>query len=187
MNDCRLFFDGERRHFMTKRFDRDGERKLHLQSLCALGHFDFNQPDANSYDQAFMALPALNLGEEAARRIFRRMVFNVMARNQDDHTKNISFLMDGRGVWALAPAYDMTLAFNHDGAWTCRHQMAVNGKFDGFSRDDLMAVAERNGVNEAVRIIDEVAEAIAHWPDFAAQTDLSSKRVEEIGAVHRRL
>jgi serine/threonine-protein kinase HipA len=143
MSECRLFEESGRRHFMTKRFDRldDGE-KLHMQSLGALAHFDFNNPVAHSYEQALTVIRRLGLPMEAVEEQFRRMVFNVIARNQDDHVKNIAFLMDKSGKWSLSPAFDIMYAYNPSGAWTASHQMSLAGKRDGFTLADLKAVAE---------------------------------------------
>ena len=131
MGECRLLEEGGRRHFMTRRFDRaETGDKLHMQSLAALAHLDFNQPGANSYEQAFQVIRRLGLPSTAAEQQFRRMVFNVVARNQDDHVKNIAFLMDRSGHWSLSPAFDLVYAHNPEGRWTARHQMSINGKLD---------------------------------------------------------
>ena len=142
MSECRLLEENGRRHFMTRRFDRlaDGQ-KLHLQSLCALAHFDFNQAGAYGYEQALLAIRRLQLPMAAVEEQFRRMVFNVVARNQDDHVKNIAFLMNPLGEWSLAPAFDVTYSFNPAGAWTGTHQMTLNGKRDGFTREDFVLCA----------------------------------------------
>ncbi|MFI5356100.1 MAG: type II toxin-antitoxin system HipA family toxin, partial [Opitutales bacterium] len=135
MSECRLLEENGRRHFMTKRFDRlEGGRKLHMQSLGALAHFDFNHAGAYAYEQAFLAIRQLNLPRAAGEEQFRRMAFNLGARNQDDHVKNIAFLMNQRGEWALAPAFDVTYSYNPSGAWTATHQMTLNGKRDDFTR-----------------------------------------------------
>ncbi|HIZ51540.1 MAG TPA: HipA domain-containing protein [Candidatus Pseudomonas excrementavium] len=140
MNECRLLEEGGRRHFMTRRFDRD-ERggKLHMQSLCALGHFDFNQAGAYSYEQAMLVIRHLGLPMQAREEQFRRMAFNIIARNQDDHVKNIAFLMDRQGNWSLSPAFDVTYSYNPQGMWTGSHQMSMNGKRDGFMLEDFKA------------------------------------------------
>ena len=129
MSDCRLLEENGRAHFMTRRFDRgpDGG-KFHMQSLCAMGHFDFNQAGAYSYEQAFQTARRLQLPQPDLTELYRRALFNILARNQDDHTKNIAFLMDKQGRWSLSPAYDLTYSYNPSGEWTARHQMSVNGK-----------------------------------------------------------
>jgi serine/threonine-protein kinase HipA len=175
MSECRLLEEGGRRHFMTRRFDRlDGGEKLHMQSLCALAHFDFNHAGAYAYEQAFMVIRQLNLPMVAVEEQFRRMVFNLIARNQDDHVKNIAFLMDKAGRWSLAPAFDVIYSFNPDGDWTARHQMTMNGKRDGFTLADFRACAKsavmKRGRAEA--IVEEVRAAVAKWPDYAEQANV---------------
>ena len=141
MTDCRLLEENGRQHFMTRRFDRDDAgNKLHMQSLGALAHFDYNEPGSYSYEQAFLVMRQLQLPMQALEEQYRRMVFNLIARNQDDHVKNIAFLMDRDGQWSLSPAFDITWSFNPAGDWTATHQMSVNGKRDQFTRADLLAV-----------------------------------------------
>lgn len=182
MSECRLLEENGRRHFMTRRFDRlAGGGKLHMQSLCALAHFDFNQPGAYAYEQALLAIRQLELPMAAVEEQFRRMAFNIVARNQDDHVKNIAFLMDKQGRWSLAPAFDVTYSYNPSGAWTATHQMTLNGKRDGFALEDFLAAAKsavmKRGRAEA--IVEEVRATVVRWPEFAAQArvadDLSGK------------
>lgn len=183
-----LLEEGGRRHFMVRRFDRtDGGVKLHLQSLAGLAHLDFNQPDANSYEQAFDAIRRLGLGPDAAEEQFRRMTFNIVARNQDDHVKNIAFLMDRRGAWSLSPAFDLTYAYNPAGAWTGRHQMSVNGRRDGFTRADLRACARTASLKQrrADAILDEVVAAVAEWPRVAEGVGVREDHIRRIGATLR--
>src|SRR6185437_8322835 len=147
MSECRLLEEGRRRHFMTRRFDRlDDGSKLHMQSLAGLAHFDFNAAGAHSYEQAFDVMKRLELPMSSLEEQFRRMLFNVVARNQDDHVKNIAFLMDKTGAWTLSPAFDVTYAYNPDGQWTARHQMTINGKTDNFEQEDFRACAETAGL-----------------------------------------
>lgn len=170
MMPCRLLEENGRAHFMTQRFDRSAEgRKLHMQTLCALGHHDFNTPGATSYEQAFLLCEQLGLGMAAKEQLFLRMVFNVLAYNRDDHTKQIAFLMDKAGAWRLSPAYDMTYAFNPSGEYTSSHQMSVNRKRSGIHDEDFLAVAERQGLNGALakRLIARVRRAAADWLRFA--------------------
>jgi serine/threonine-protein kinase HipA len=178
MSECRLLEEGGRRHFMTRRFDRlaDG-RKPHMQSLCALAHFDFNQAGAHAYEQALLTIRQLNMPSDAVEEQFRRMVFNIIARNQDDHVKNIAFLMDKTGRWSLAPAFDVTYSYNPSGSWTDRHQMTMNGKRDGFTLADFRACA-RSAVmkrGRAETIIEEVRAAVEKWPEFAAQVEVGKE------------
>jgi serine/threonine-protein kinase HipA len=172
MSECRLLEEGGRRHFMTRRFDRPGGgARLHMQSLGAIAHFDFNAAGAYSYEQAFGVLRQLGLSMAAVEQQFRRMAFNIVARNQDDHVKNISFLMDRAGRWSLSPAYDVTYAYNPEGAWTARHQMTMNGKRDGFVRQDFRDCANAASMRRgrAEEILDEVVAAVRRWPEFAAE------------------
>ena len=175
LSECRLLEESGRRHFMAKRFDRlDGGEKLHMQSLCALAHFDYNHAGAYSYEQALLTIRQLNLPMEAVEEQFRRMTFNIIARNQDDHVKNIAFLMDKTGRWSLAPAFDVTYSYNPAGTWTAQHQMTMNGKRDGFTLADFRACAKsalmKRGRAEA--IIEEVRAAVAKWPEYAAQAQV---------------
>ncbi len=188
MSDCRLLEENGRRHFMTKRFDRLASgRKLHMQSLCAMAHYDFNMAGAYSYEQAFQVIRRLGLGMDAVEEQFRRMVFNIVARNQDDHVKNIAFLMDRAGQWFLAPAFDVTYSYNPDGAWTSKHQMTLNGKGDGFTLDDLKTCAKtammKNG--RAKTILAEVTETVGKWQDFAEEADVAAGWRNKIEATHR--
>jgi serine/threonine-protein kinase HipA len=188
MTECRLFEENGRRHFMTKRFDRldDGE-KLHMQSLAALAHFDFNNPVAHSYEQALTVIRRLGLTMDEVEEQFRRMVFNVIARNQDDHVKNIAFLMDKSGKWSLSPAFDIMYAYNPSGAWTASHQMSLAGKRDGFTLADLKAVAETASMKRgrAEAIAREVAKAVARWREFAATAGVAPRQIDMIADVHR--
>ncbi|MBN2201101.1 type II toxin-antitoxin system HipA family toxin, partial [bacterium] len=165
MTKCRLLEEGGRAHFMTRRFDWDRQgNKIHMQSLCAMGHYDFNMAGAFGYEQALAVIQRLNLGYPALREMFRRMAFNVIARNQDDHTRNIAFLMDHKGRWRLSPAFDVMWAFSSEGPWTNRHQMRINGKQDDFKRSDLLEVADGFGIREGSDIIEQVTEAVGRWP-----------------------
>lgn len=186
MSECRLLEEGGRAHFMTRRFDRlPGGGRLHLQTLCGLAHLDFNDPASHSYEQAFQVCRELRLPYPDTEQLYRRMVFNAAARNQDDHTKNIAFLMDPAGVWSLSPAYDVTYAYNPDGRWTGRHRMAMAGKREGIARADLLEVARTVGVKKPDRIIDEVREAVADWPAWAERAHLPAAQMERIAAAFR--
>ena len=183
MSECRLLEEGGRRHFMTRRFDRlDGGQKLHMQTLGALAHFDFNQAGAYSYEQALLIIRQLNLPMAAVEQQFRRMTFNIIARNQDDHVKNIAFLMDKAGQWSLAPAFDVIYSHNPVGDWTATHQMTMNGKRDGFTLADFRACAKsalmKRGRAEA--IIAEVHTAVSKWPDYAAQAQVADTWRQQI-------
>ena len=183
ISECRLLEENSRRHFMTRRFDRlpDGG-KLHAQSLCALAHYDFNNPGAYAYEQALMVIRQLGLPMQSIEEQFRRMAFNVVARNQDDHVKNIAFLMDRAGRWSLAPAFDMTYSHNPAGQWTSQHQMSINGRRDGFSMDDFRACAQSAMMKRgrATAIVEEVRAAVKQWPDYADKAGVSAQWREHI-------
>ena len=188
MSDCRLLEENGRSHFMTRRFDRDDAgNKLHMQSLGALAHFDYNEPGSYSYEQAFLVMRQLQLPMRDLEEQYRRMVFNLVARNQDDHVKNIAFLMDRTGQWSLSPAFDITWSFNPAGDWTATHQMTVNGKRDQFTRADLLAAGRsaqlKRGRTEA--IAEEVIAAVRDWPRTAAEAGVPDDRYREIQASHR--
>ena len=188
MSECRLLEENGRRHFMTRRFDRlVGGERLHMQSLGGLAHFDFNQPGAYSYEQALLTIRQLKLPMAAVEEQFRRMVFNVVARNQDDHVKNIAFLMNKQGEWSLAPAFDMTYSYNPSGSWTGTHQMTLNGKRDGFRRGDFEACAKSALMKRgrAATIVDEVTAAVKRWPEFAAKAKLAEQWLRKIQKQHR--
>ena len=170
MSECRLHHEGGRSHFMTRRFDRDiAGRKIHMQSLGAMRHFDFNDPSAYSYEQAVMTIRLLGLGMSAVEEQFRRAVFNIIARNQDDHVKNIAFLMDRFGQWTLSPAYDLTSAHNPSGLWTCDHQMSLAGRRNGFGRRDILQFADSVGVKRrrALTVLDKVSASVGDWSKHA--------------------
>jgi serine/threonine-protein kinase HipA len=185
MSPCRLLEENRRAHFMTKRFDRDGNTKHHLQTLCGLAHLDYRQKATHDVSQFLSTIDRLQLGYAAQEEAFRRIAFNVMAANCDDHTKNVSFLLREGQAWELAPAYDVTYAYNPKGEWTYQHLMAVNGKFAGISRDDLMVVADRFGVGTAPRVLQQVAEAVSAWPDFAKRAKVSAREVTRIRDHHQ--
>lgn len=180
MSECSLIEENGRAHFLTKRFDRKDGKKIHMQTLCGIAHYDYRIHRAYSYEQAFGVMRALRLPYSAATEMFRRMVFNVVVRNQDDHTKNISFLMAEDGQWQLSPAYDMGYAYNPQGGWTATHQMSINGKFDDINRDDLLTFARQNNIKEAESIIDEVRDTISQWPEMAKTCGVPSETVNRI-------
>ncbi len=180
MSESSLIEENGRAHFLTKRFDRRNGKKIHMQTLCGIAHFDYRLHKAYSYEQAFNVMRALRLSYSEAREMFRRMVFNIVVRNQDDHTKNISFLMDESGKWRLSPAYDMGYAYNPQGGWTATHQMSVNGKFEDITRTDLLTFASRNNIKDAALIIDEVCEAVSRWAAMARECDVPSVMTDAI-------
>lgn len=172
MTPCRLFEENGRRHFMTRRFDRmAGGEKLHMQSLGGLAHYDFNQAGATGYEQAMLVMRQLGLQMAAVEEMFRRMVFNILARNQDDHVKNVAFLMDKAGKWTLSPAFDMTYSFQPTGDWTSVHQMSLNGKRDDFTLADFKQCAKTVSMKRgrAETIIGDVRAVVARWHDYAEE------------------
>ena len=186
MMPCRLLNDGKNRHFMTKRFDRTAEgKKLHMQSLAAMGHFDFNAAGSTSYEQCFTILNTLGLGHHEKLDMFRRMVFNVAACNCDDHVKNISFLMDKSGKWTLSPAYDVSFAYNPDGAWTSSHQMSINGKRKNIAASDFETCARIAGLKnaEVKTVVSEICTSLSHWKEFAATAGVTGERAEAIAGL----
>ena len=180
MTECFIIEENGRAHFLTKRFDRKDGKKVHMQTLCGIAHFDYRLHRAYSYEQAFNVMRALRLSYAEARQMFRRMVFNVMIRNQDDHTKNISFLMEEDGKWHLSPAYDMGYAYNPNGGWTATHQMSINGKYDDITRNDLLTFASQNNIKDATSIIDEVCEATSHWGAIAKDCGVPDSVIDKI-------
>ena len=187
MNECRLLEENGRAHFMTKRFDREDNRKLHLQSLCALAHLDFRQKATHDYSQYLQTILALGLGMEALEQALLRIAFNVAARNCDDHTKNLAFLLPEGGRWRLAPAFDVTFAYNPRGEWTYQHLMSVGGKFSGIARDDLLALADRYGIGRAPKLIDAATAAVRAWPEFAHRAGVSAPDIDRISRAHELL
>jgi serine/threonine-protein kinase HipA len=186
MTDCRLLEESGRAHFMTRRFDRDARgEKMHVQSLCAMGHYDFNAAGEYGYEQAFSVIQQLNLGYDTLREMYRRMVFNVLARDQDDHTRNIAFLMDQTGRWRLTPAFDVIWSYSPRGTWTNRHQMTINGKRDEFRRADLLTIPEQHGIKDAEALLEQVGDAVAGWPRFAKEAGVTSDQQRAISKTHR--
>lgn len=189
MTPCRLHLEGGRAHFMTQRFDRTQTgQKLHMQSLAALRHFDFNAAGAYAYEQAIETIRRLDLPADDIEQQFRRAVFNILIRNQDDHVKNIAFLMNRRGEWRLSPAFDVCYAYNPAGAWTHQHQMSLNGKRDGFTMDDLVAFGGFCGLKrpKAEAIIRDIDAVVATWPAMAEVAGVAPDDVRRIFASLRR-
>jgi serine/threonine-protein kinase HipA len=188
ISECRLFEENGRQHFMTRRFDRlEGGQKIHMLSLCALAHFDFNIAGAYSYEQALFTIRQLGLPMQTVEEQFRRMVFNIVGRNQDDHVKNIAFLMNKRGDWSLSPAFDMNYSYNPSGPWTSSHQMTLNGKGDDFVLDDFKACAKAASMKRgrAETIIEEVRTVVARWREYADEAGVNPEQREKIQSTLR--
>ncbi len=184
MSECSVLKEHNRAHFMTKRFDRVNGEKLHMQTLCSLAHYDYNDAYSWSYEDAFRVILKLNLGYPAIEQLFRRMVFNIIARNQDDHTKNISFLMDKNGNWKLSPAYDVTYAYDPKNKWMKAHQLSVNGKNDDIVREDVLLLAKEMNIKKAKTIIEEMNAVVRKWKKFAAIAEVPTKQMLAIGKTH---
>ncbi len=188
MEESRLLNENGRSHFMTRRFDRtETGQKIHLQSLCAMEHFDFKKPGAHSYEQALRTIRKLDMPMATIEEQFRRMTFNIIGRNQDDHVKNIAFLMDKSGNWSLSPAFDMTYSYNPQGDWTSRHQMSLNSKRDDFTIDDFKTCAKNSSMKrgQAEEIVDEVQTAVLQWKQFADKTGVPPVVAEGISKTQR--
>lgn len=188
MAECRLHHEGGRSHFMTKRFDRSQKgAKRHMQSLCAIAHYDYNQPASYSYEQAIQVIKRLELSREDIEQQVLRAFFNIVGRNHDDHVKNISFLMNRRGEWRLSPAYDITYAWHPNGDWTSQHQMSINGKRRGFIRDDLLSLAGLAGIKtpHANEMLDRVIDAVRNWDDYAEKAGVNEIQRDKIKTAHR--
>jgi serine/threonine-protein kinase HipA len=188
MTDCRLLEEHGRRHFLTRRFDRpDGGGKLHMQTVGALEHISYNEPGSYSYEQLMLLIRRLGLGTPIVQQQFRRMVFNVVARNQDDHVKNVAFVMDRDGGWRLSPAYDVVWAFSPGNRWLDTHQMTITGKRDDYTVADLRAVAELAGLprGRAESILADITEVVAAWPRVAGEVGVDEQLTERIADSHR--
>ncbi|KRA16216.1 MULTISPECIES: type II toxin-antitoxin system HipA family toxin [unclassified Lysobacter] len=184
MSPCRLLQENGRRHFMTKRFDREGNDKVHVQTLCALQHLNYKQRGTHAYEQLFMVATQLGLAPEALTQLFARMTFNVVAKNHDDHTKNHAFMLREGGAWEPTPAYDVTFAYNPSGEWTQQHLMSINGKFDAITKEDLLNVAARFSIPNAEKAISRVCEAVREWSGFAAEAGVQDAEIARIGQLH---
>ncbi|MCY4185928.1 MAG: type II toxin-antitoxin system HipA family toxin [Rhodobacteraceae bacterium] len=188
MTECRLHEEGGRAHFMTRRFDRTSAgKKLHMQSFGALMHFDFNDAGSYGYEQVLQAIKRLGLSRNDLEQQVRRTFFNILARNQDDHVKNIAFLMDQSGTWSLSPAFDVVYSYNPSGDWTSRHQMSISGKLDRFKTENLITFAGVGGIKKkkAQVILNEVSTAVSNWRNFASEADISQTDVNRIENAHR--
>jgi serine/threonine-protein kinase HipA len=182
MTECKLLEENGRAHFITKRFDRDhGKGKLHIQSFCAIAHYDFSEITSFSYEQLFETMRSMLLPYTDAEQLYRRMVFNVMARNCDDHTKNFSFSMDKTGQWKLAPAFDVCHSYRPGSTWVSQHSLSINGKRQNITRDDLLEVAKNMNIKKADTIIKQVNAVVSKWNDFAAQINVKSDLRDAVG------
>jgi serine/threonine-protein kinase HipA len=183
MTESRLIEENDRAHFMTKRFDRiNGDQKVHVQTLCALQHFDYNKTTSYSYEQLFQTMRLLKLNYAEAEQMYRRMVFNVLSRNCDDHTKNFAFMMTTDGVWALAPAYDICHSYRPNSDWVSQHNLSINGKRNNFTMHDLIYFAEQHSIRHAKQIVKEGLAVVNNWVDYARQYGVSNSLTKAIDA-----
>ena len=188
MTECRLHHEGGRSHFMTKRFDRNADgSKIHMQSLCALAHVDFNEPALYSYEQTIQTMKRLGLSQRDLEQQVLRAMFNVVGRNHDDHVKNIAFLMNRRGEWRLSPAFDVSYAYDPKGYWTSQHQMSINGRREMFTKQDLISLAKIAGIknNRAQEMLERVITTMRSWPEIAGNVGIAEDRIRKIQAAHR--
>jgi len=182
MSDSHLHEENGRFHFLTKRFDRTNSgEKIHMQTFGALAGIDYRTPKASSYETLFRVMKRLQLPYNQFEQQYRRAVFNIIARNHDDHVKNFSFLMSKEGNWRISPAYDITYQYKDGGTWTNVHQSSMNGKFDGFTKDDLLSFAKAFGIKKANHILEEIITAVNQWSKIAKELDIPEKEIESIG------
>lgn len=176
MQESRLVEEQGRAHFMTRRFDRvKGNQKLHVQTFCALQHYDYTNILSYSYEQLYQTMRLLRLSYAEAEQMYRRMVFNVIARNCDDHTKNFAFIMSPDGKWALAPAYDVCHAYRPGSPWVSQHNLSINGKRKNIGREDLLIIARQNSIRNPAKILDEAVRLVRQWPDYAQRYQVEEK------------
>jgi serine/threonine-protein kinase HipA len=188
MMPSKLLEENDRAHFMTKRFDREGSQiKHHIQTWCAIKHVDYNDVRSYSYEQLFQTMRELRLTYPEAEQMFRRMVFNVLAKNCDDHTKNFSFRLKQGEKWELAPAYDLCHAYRPGSQWVSQHSLSVNGKREGINRKDLMEVAKSMNIKKGAAIINEVQAVTRNWVDYAVEVGVSEKLRDTIASTLVRL
>lgn len=188
MMPSQLLEENGRAHFLTKRFDREGgATKHHIQTFCAMRHFDYNLVTSYSYEQLFQTMRELKLPYPAAEQMFRRMVFNVMARNCDDHTKNFAFRLKKDGVWELAPAYDICHAYQPKHQWVSQHALSINGKRADITKEDLMVIGKSIKNKKSAEIIDQVGETVSKWKTYADEVKVSPKLRDEIASTLIRL
>jgi len=181
MMHSKLLEENGRAHFMTKRFDREaGDVKHHIQTFCAIRHFDYNAVTSFSYEQLFQTMRELKLPYPEAEQMYRRMVFNVLARNCDDHTKNFSFRLKREGIWELAPAYDICHAYKPDHKWVSQHALSINGKRNDITKEDLLLIGKSIRCKKAEAIIDEINSTVKKWNDYAKEVNVSPKLREAI-------
>jgi len=185
MMECRLLEENGRAHFMTKRYDREGAKtRHHVQTWCAMNHYDFNDMNSFSYELLFETMRALHLSYPEAEQMYRRMVFNVLSRNCDDHTKNFSFRFKQGEEWALAPAYDICHAYDPKSIWVSQHALSLNGKRDKHTREDFLSIAKSMNIKKASKVIDEIYAVVKDWKKYAASVGVTKAKIKQIGLTH---
>ena len=185
MMPCRLLEEGPRRHFVTQRFDRIGNHKRHIQTLNGLAHVSYKRPGEYSYAELFAVARTLKVSAQDAEQLLRRMIFNVIARNHDDHSKNFAFMLDEQGQWSLAPAYDIAYSYKPGSPWVNSHWMTLNGKRDGFTLDDFLTFAAISPLFKPVkikRILNEVIEAVSQWPQLARTHEVPNSLIDQVSS-----
>lgn len=181
ISDSKLYEENNRFHFLTKRFDRtDKGEKIHMQTFGALAGIDYKIQKASSYETLFRLMKRLNLNYKQLEQQYRRALFNIVARNHDDHVKNFSFLMDNKGKWQISPAYDLIYSYSLSGTWTSVHQSSMNGKYDNFTRDDLLGFGKTFGIKKTDQILDEVISAVSQWPLIAKEIEIPKNKIDAI-------
>lgn len=185
MTECKLLEENKRAHFMTKRFDREGHNtRHHIQTLCGIQHFDYNDMHGYSYEQVFQTMRQLKLKYPEAEQMFRRMVFNVLATNYDDHTKNFSFILKKDCQWGLSPAYDVCYSYNPTNQWLLQQTLSINGKRNNITQSDLMTIAKANNIKKGETIITEINNVVKNWGDFAGSAKVRDDKINEIKSNH---
>lgn len=184
MMDCKLLQENNRAHFMTKRFDRDGNTKHHTQTWCGIQHYDYNNLLGYSYEQLFQTMRELRLTYPEAEQMFRRMVFNVLATNYDDHAKNFSFILKQNKKWQLAPAYDVCYSYDPNNVWVSQHTLSINGKHKNITQSDLMTIAKANNIKKGAAIIKEVSKVVSHWNKYAEEASVVQLLQQTIAKTH---
>jgi serine/threonine-protein kinase HipA len=187
MMDCKLLEENGRAHFMTKRFDREGNTKHHIQTWCAIQHYDYNNLQGYSYEQLFQTMRVLRLTYPEAEEMFKRMVFNVMATNYDDHTKNFSFRLKQGESWELSPAYDVCYSYDPTNIWVSQHTLSINGKHNQITKDDLMTIAKANNIKKGDAIIKGISKVVANWNTYAKQANVEKELTESISNTHIKM
>lgn len=187
MMESRLIEENGRAHFITKRFDRKGAEKIHTQTLCAIQHYDYANITSYSYEQVFQTMRQLKLTYAEAEQMFKRMIFNVIARNCDDHTKNFAFLMDKTGKWKLSPAYDICFAYRPGSVWVSQHNLSINGKRKDFTRQDLLQIAVQNSIRFPEKLINDCIAIVKKWSQYAKDYQVDTEKIMAIDQFLREI